>query len=112
TRTSAAVLWQHDRLEVEPLTAKAEAFVERHRGAVEVVDVQRQGRVALEGQGAAGTHRLGAEAAAAELAGDVDPLDLGAVLAGAANVHLEHQLAVGVFNVGPVPWGDDRDSGG
>jgi hypothetical protein len=36
---------------------------------------------------------VAADAAAAEVGGDVDALDLGGVVAGAADVHLELELA-------------------
>src|SRR4029450_4309164 len=93
---------QHDRLEGVGLPREPDPLVEGHRRPVEVVDVQRQVRVAIERQVAAGGHGGGAHAAAAQLRGDVDALDLGGVAAGAADVHLELEGAAGLVHVGPA----------
>src|SRR5215203_6656939 len=103
-------LRQHDGLEVVGLALEPDALVEGHRRGVEVVDVQRQVGVAVEGELAAGGHGGGPEAAAAEVGGDVDALDLGGVVAGAADVHLELELAGRLVDVGPAAGDEHADA--
>src|SRR6266508_340631 len=79
---SARPSGEHDRLEVVGLAAEADALVEGDGRGVEVVDVQRQVRVAVEGERAAGGHGDRADTAAAQLGRDVDALDLGGPAAG------------------------------
>src|SRR5918994_1823989 len=105
----AVQLGQHDRLEVVGLALEPDALVQGDRRGVEVVDVQRQVGVAVEGEVAAGGHGGGADAAAAELGGDVDALDLGGVVAGAADVHLELELAGLLVDVGPAAGDEYAD---
>src|SRR5215203_832686 len=103
-------LRQHDGLEVVGLALEPDAFVEGDCRGVEVVDVQRQVGVAVEGEVAAGGHGGGADAVATELGGDVDALDLRGLMAGAADVNLELELAGRLVDVGPAAGDEHADA--
>src|SRR6266545_4819509 len=102
-------LWKDDRLEVVGLAPEPETLVQRDRRSVEVVHIQGERGVALERQGAARAHGSRAHALTARLRRDVDALDLGAAVAGAADVHLEQQLAADLVDVGPAAGREDLD---
>src|SRR5918994_6600999 len=106
----AVQLGQHDRLEVVGLALEPDALVEGDRGGVEVVDVQRQVGVAVEGEVAAGGHGGGADAVDPERGGDVDAPDLGGAGGGAADVHLELELAGRLVDVGPAAGDEHADA--